>query len=420
MGPLSLFPRRGQTPFADASPVNGLGQTGSQLTQALACISAAGLVIASAGLGATFAFNAGKEHGLLMAGLMTTFAIALELGKPIAVSSAFTAFRVWAVVRGLALSLLATVAIAYSLTAELMLMATARGDLVAQRIADTKAAKSADGRRERIEVELAKLSNARPSATIRAEVAGILADPRLGDCRYMAYSQRAKAVCPRVNALRAELGSAERRDKLEGDLASLPTSPATAAPAAREADPGAHALSVYLSSVGVVVPASTLTHWLTIVPVLALELGAALSMLLVQSVSGGQRPAPPMQTEAAAPPTKPVDRQTPASTPELQQPGTATVDINSPATRPPRKRARTATERLANRRLGPVTTLTKAAAQAALVDTLKSHGGQVGGTSVRRLASLIGATKSTAHNAIAALIAAGTVARIGGELVLRT
>jgi hypothetical protein len=53
--------------------------------------------------------------------------------QTMAVAAAFTAFRRFAVVRGSALALLAAVSIAYSLSAELSLMATAWTDLVAQR-----------------------------------------------------------------------------------------------------------------------------------------------------------------------------------------------------------------------------------------------------------------------------------------------
>jgi hypothetical protein len=53
------------------------------------------------------------------------------------------------------------------------------------------------------------------------------------------------------------------------------------------------------------------------------------------------------------------------------------------------------------------------------VDTLKERGGRIEGASVRGLAGLIGATKSTTFNAISALIASGCVARIGGRLVLQ-
>jgi DNA-binding IclR family transcriptional regulator len=53
------------------------------------------------------------------------------------------------------------------------------------------------------------------------------------------------------------------------------------------------------------------------------------------------------------------------------------------------------------------------------VDTLKRKGGKLEDASVRGIARLIGARKSTVHNAIAALISAGVVAKLGGQLVLR-
>jgi hypothetical protein len=115
----------------------------------------------------------------LMAGLTVLMACALECAKPLAVVSALSALRNFAVIRGGALALLALVAVAYSLTAELSLMATARTDHIAQRTADSKAAKIADGQRTRIDTELARLSGMRPSATIKAEIDGtMLGSPR--------------------------------------------------------------------------------------------------------------------------------------------------------------------------------------------------------------------------------------------------
>src|SRR5262245_52742615 len=208
-------------------------------------MSAAGLVFASAGFGSVYAWSAGAPYGYLMAGLTVLMACALECAKPLALASALSAFRSFAIIRGGALALLAAVAVAYSLTAELSLMATARGDLVAQRVADAKAARSVDGQRDRLETELSMLADIRPSATIKAEIGGLLADQRIGDCSVM-DGPRSKAACPRVSALRAELGQAERKEQLELGLAALQP---TGAPAATDktSDPGAHALSTYLA-----------------------------------------------------------------------------------------------------------------------------------------------------------------------------
>lgn len=139
----------------------GLVPTSNRITSTIAAMSAAGLVFASAGFGSVYAWSAGAPYGHLMAGLTVLMACGLECAKPLAVASVLSAFRDLAIVRGTALALLAVVAVAYSLTAELSLMATARGDLVAQRAASARAAKSADGQRDRVEVELSKLANVR-------------------------------------------------------------------------------------------------------------------------------------------------------------------------------------------------------------------------------------------------------------------
>jgi len=52
------------------------------------------------------------------------------------------------------------------------------------------------------------------------------------------------------------------------------------------------------------------------------------------------------------------------------------------------------------------------------VDVLKAKGGKLDRASVRGVARLIGAKKSTLHGAVAALIAGGVVTKIGGALVL--
>jgi hypothetical protein len=344
-----------------------------------------------------------------MAGLMVVMAVGLELAKPLAVACAFAAFRSWALARGVALALLAIVAVAYSLTAELTLMSMARGDLVAERSAATKLAKSTDGQRERIEAELAKLSTARPAATVRAEIAGMLADARIGDCSTM-DGPRSKAACPTVNRLRAELGNAERREKLEGDLAALLPAKPTDGAADKPADPGAHALSVYFSAMGLSVPAGLLTDWLTLVPVLALEVGAALSAVLIQAVGGHQTASLAEQKAAMS------NEGTPA------RPESTALDSKTPATKPRAASKRTTAERASRRRLGQrrrqQPSVSKAEAESKVVSLIKDSGGTLERASARTVAKLIGGKKSTVHSALAGLIAAGVVAKAGTALVL--
>ena len=69
-------------------------------------------------------------------------------------------------------------------------------------------------------------------------------------------------------------------------------------------------------------------------------------------------------------------------------------------------------------RLGQQRTASKAEAEANVVDILKARGGRLDAATVRGMARLICGSKSTAHNALAGLIAAGVVAKAGGALVL--
>lgn len=52
------------------------------------------------------------------------------------------------------------------------------------------------------------------------------------------------------------------------------------------------------------------------------------------------------------------------------------------------------------------------------MDTIKAKGGRLEDASVRGVARLIGGRKSTVHNALAGLLAAGVVAKVGTGLVL--
>lgn len=372
-----------------------LHPAGSKLAQTIASISAAGLVFASAGLGALYAWGSGSQHGTSMAALSVTMAIGLELSEPLAVASAFTAFCRLAVVRGSALTLLAIVGIAYSLTSELSLTATSRGDLIAQRAADAKTAQSVDGQRDRIEAELAKLSGVRPAATVRAEIGGLLADPHVGDCQTI-DGPRSKAACPKVAALRAELGQAKGRAQLESTLAGLHS----AAPAAtnKTADPGAHALSTYLAAIGISLPSSLLTEWFVLVPVIALELGAALAMVLVQSVSGApteQKTQSVIEQISEHPAqTRPEQPQSEA-TPE--KPGQTEPEPNPtpPRKRTPKRKAKR-TQRNAKRRLGNVVRLVRAS------------GGKVT-ASQQSMARQLGLSKTRVNELLRELEAAGRV-----------
>ena len=92
-----------------------------------------------------------------------------------------------------------------------------------------------------------------------------------------------RRVCPEVAELRTELGRAMRRSELERSLIEAKRTMAKA-PAATEPDPLASALAVYLAALGWNVQAGTLAPFLYLIPVLFLELGSSLGVVLVRSV----------------------------------------------------------------------------------------------------------------------------------------
>ncbi|MGE0629292.1 MAG: hypothetical protein AB7O43_15820 [Hyphomicrobiaceae bacterium] len=390
---------------------NVTSDVSSKSAYALATIAAATLVISSAGFGALFGYRVGIEHGAIMAGLSVGFAIALDICKPIALAGALQLIFRLDIIRGAALALLAIVAIAYSLTAELSLMAGARGDLAAQRQAEASSATAADHKRQRIEADLKALGTTRPSGEIQAELtAAISRDKRLTECDAWQPSKWARTICvEQVAPLKAELAKAERREGLERELSTLATGKPTAAV---QADPGAEALHAYLGALGFVVPVAALSKWLVLVPVIALELGSSLSVLLVKSL------APPARCAAPQPAVR---------TDEAEQAKEPTIAASEPYVRP----APEPLELIADnsgaivkrsrrpRALGSNGRTDRSAVEGAIVETLQRSGGKLP-ASVRTLAQRVAASKTTTHSALVALLASGAVVQVGSDLALRT
>ena len=160
--------------------------------------------------------------------------------------------------------------------------------------------------------------------------------------------------------------SKQRCGKPSGIIASGPRTLAD--------DPGASALGTYLAALGVVLSTDALSRWLTLVPVLALEVGSALAGVLVQALS-------PQRSFVAE-----------ISRPEAGNEGSevrSVVHVGQPdETGPSDERERV---------------------KAALVVHLKAEGGSFAG-SERGLAALIGTSRPTVRRAINGLLVAGLVA----------
>lgn len=289
-----------------------LSPPSSRAARSLALASAIALVVASAGFGAYYAWSTGSQHGVMLASLSVLFAVALECCKPLSLAAALSSFGSLRIVRGAALALLACVAIVYSLTAELTLMAGARGDVVAGRQAALNAnadveaeVQRARDRYEAAKAELASMPIMRSVAEVQSEIGAIDQLPGIvvdgAPCGGTLNGKTTREWCPRRSALMAEKARAERRADLEAIVAKPLPVPVHSGGEheVRNADPAASALVAYAAALGFKIAPGLLTEWLALIPVLALEISSALAAVLV----GAYGPGParlPVESAATA------------------------------------------------------------------------------------------------------------------------
>jgi hypothetical protein len=342
------------------------------LAPALAKLAASALIVASAGFGAHYAGSLGAEQGPLLAVLSIAMAMGLEVAKPLSIAAAFEAFRSSRIWEGVAVALLGILAVSYSLSAELSLWAGMRSDKIATRAAESNVANSARDRYQRAKLELDGLPSARPALELQSLIAGVLIDPRAGGCAVI-DGKFTRENCPKVGEWRAEQARSQRRLQLEQSIHEAETS-MTGGAVAKSPDPGATALATYLAIFELKVEPSLLTELLILVGVLALELGSALSLVLVQAVSGGSNES---RLRAC--------RETLNNPPDLK----------------------TVVQVVQGQTTDDATTREKV--KAAILDQLAARGGSVR-ESERGLAALIGTSKPTVRRAINGLVVAGLVA----------
>lgn len=255
----------------------------------IVCASAAALVVASAGFGAVYAWHTGSHHGPLLGALSVVMALGLEGVKPFAIEGIFTALRSWSPGRAVAMAALGLVAVAYSLTAELSLMASTRADNATERTLAGDTADAARARYKDAKTELAALSTARPAGTIAAEIERLKTTPGLASCddtTAPGYGPITRRACTEIATLRAEGEIAAHRERLRQALAAAEHDMATTPPTTK-GDPAASALATYLAAFGLSVAVASLSEWLALMPVLALEIGSALALVLVNGTRVG-------------------------------------------------------------------------------------------------------------------------------------
>lgn len=339
--------------------------------------SAAALVMASAGFGAFYAWNTGNHHGPSLGGLSVLMALGLEGAKPFAIEGVFAALRSWSPIRAASLAMLGAVAVAYSLSAELSLMAATRADTAAQRTQASDTTAAAKARYAAAQRELEVLPVTRPVATIDAEISRLKTTPRLSSCddtTAAGYGSVTRRICAQIAGLTAEAATTTRRQELQTALAAAERDLASA-PLATDADPAASALVTFLAALGVPSDAGTLSKWLALVPVLALEVGSALAVVLVGGTPGGRE-----RREAAE------KARRGANAGDFGPECVATTPDQSAAQRP-----------------------SPGALAAALLELLRAHGGSLR-SGQRGLAKVLGTSTTELHRTLHALSAAGVIA----------
>lgn len=360
-------------------------------TRLITATSAAALVIASAGFGAFYAWMTGNYHGPVVGALSVVMALGLEGAKPFAIEGAITAARSSSLSRAAALALLGVVAVAYSVTAELSLMAATRADTAAQRTRASIIATAAKARYDAAQRELAALPRVRPVAVLDAEIKRLKTTPKLAPCENMTardFGPISRRVCAEIATLSSEAGMATRRAELQAIITTAERDIASA-PLATDADPAATALAVYLAAIGVPSDAGTLSKWLALVPVLALEVGSALAVVLADLGDRGTVP-------------REVEHRSSAREPELapERADAAELGSRAPITTPEDNAAHSPVS-------GPVAAGLSDLGRA-LLEHLQVHGGIVR-SGQRGLAKVLGASTSELHRTIHALAATGTI-----------
>lgn len=363
------------------------------------------LISSSAALGAYYGFTVGAHQHLALGLIFGAAALGGEILKPFAVAGMVDALRSCEFLRALSCLALAFVCIVYSLAAELSLAAGSRGDMASARQVSADTIKNVRERRTRAATELGQIAPARAPSELAPLVAKLKATPGVYGCEGPPDGPLSRKVCGDALSMQAEAARAVRRAELEAVISEMDRAIAERAglpaPTVADADPLASALSAYLSALGRKVEPDTLAPWLALIPVLFLEFGSALSLIVVRQIGAADRTgrgaaAPVAATSPArdhVPPVAPVASGGPSAPPATVQP--APIEPDTP-TKPRRTRDDDRRGPKGGRRLDNV------------VDLIKARGGKVQ-DSQRDIAKALGLSKSRANELLHELAASGFV-----------
>lgn len=386
----------GREEFLHTSPANAVSRpSSSNLATHVGANLGAGLLIgASAAIGAYYGYVTGAHVHLALGVVFCAAALGGELLKPIAVAAAIDAFRRWEIGRGVAAVLLALVTMTYSLASELSIAAGVRGDVSAERQGAADDAQRWRAKRTRAADELAALPLARPVAELEPLITKARAVSGASGCgRHSPTTSAGRRACADAADLSAELGRAQRRMELDAAISAADRALST--PGARSAevpaDPLAAALSAYVSAAGYSLKPADVAPWLALIPVIFLEIGSAVAIVVARAA--GAAPATVPAPAAEALPAKVAPCPAPADT-KAELPAVA---------KPRRRKDDDRGSGGGGKRLG-----------ANVVDLLRRKGGRIEGGQ-RGIAQALGISKSRTNEILRELADAGEIVMAAGK-----
>jgi uncharacterized membrane protein len=274
-------------------------------------------------------------------------------------------------VQGLAGTFVLVLTFLYALNAGLGFAASTRDEMIAVRQHASNEAKKVEA-----------LSVSRPSASIQADMDGILLDPRAGGCKEI-NGKYTRQHCPRYFKLKEELGRAQQFESLAGK---------TDQSFVGEADPLGANLVYFLDRLGYATKAEDIRPWQSLLFVLLVVFGGPIALWMAESrIQTVPTPTEPPKTEKKAPTFEP---QTQIEAPEGNDPG------ELPA-RPERSKR---PSRVAGSK---VIRLTPAATQT--LNALIKEGGEIRASSQNHMAKILDVSRTTLRRAIESLEGAGQI-----------
>jgi hypothetical protein len=345
-----------------------------------AYFSAAIFITASGTTNIIYGWNKGDTlaTAIVWAGVAGAVAIVFALAWPALIRSVDA--KRWSA----ALIVLVTLLLAgtYSVTAALGSAAGGRANAAATESATTDARTKAQAAYDAAQAEMAKLPNARPVAELEALLAS--AKPQ---CRIVVTLNRRDTVCGPPAALLAELGRAKRRAELDAKIDGA-SAELTSIQPARIANSDAKALARYLGAVGLELTTDRLNDLLVLLGVLMIEVGGGLSLAVGMALSG-----PPGRTTEVS-----------ADTADGEAWTARTLSASVPDALPDTAPGQPGHSRPVIPDRCPASTVQPSD----LTQWLRLQGGRAE-TSMRRLASALGRSRSGVHEELRRLVASGLV-----------